>query len=279
MPDTVPHFIIGGPPRAATGWMLSCLQEHPEAFVPGEEVNYFTYEYDHPAPWYREHFANRSPDQKAGEKSPSYLANSEAPARIHEWNPDVNLIFSLRHPVDRAYAAYCMCLQNPHYDVGEDVASELTSGSSMVKTGRYFEHLQRYREYFSDEQLHILVFDDLKQNPRQFAHDLFSAVGINPTFEPSLLDRKYGHRKKRGGALWSALQELSIRATRISDAAQRVIQWARRNGYTQWLHRLRSGKEYPELTEHVRQRLNQYYADDMDRLRSYLGRPLPGWPG
>ncbi len=181
--------------------------------------------------------------------------------------------------MERAYAAYCMLLQNPHYDVGEDVERELTPEASMVQTGRYFEHLQRYREYFSDEQLHILVFDDLKQNPRQFARDLFSAVGIDPAFKPSLLDRKYGHRKKRGGALWSALQELSIRATRASDTAQHVIQWARRNGYTEWLHRLRSGKEYPELTEHVKQRLNQYYADDMDRLRSYLGRPLPGWPG
>jgi hypothetical protein len=37
-----PQFIIGGPPRAATSWMLSCLQEHPEAFMPGEEVHYFT---------------------------------------------------------------------------------------------------------------------------------------------------------------------------------------------------------------------------------------------
>jgi hypothetical protein len=275
----VPDFLIGGPPRAATGWMLSCLQEHPEAFVPGEEVNYFTYEYDHPASWYRKHFADGAPDQKTGEKSPSYLAHPEAPARIHDWNPEVNLVFSLRHPVNRAYAMYCLHLQNPHYDTGEDIETELTPDASIVQAGRYFAYLQRYREYFPDDQLHVLVFDDLKENPRQFARGLFAAVGVRPSFEPSLLDRKYGHRKKRGGAIWSVLQELSIRATRVSNVAQRVIRWARRNGYTEWIHRLRPGNEYPDLPERVRGRLNRYYADDVDRLRSYLGRDLPGWPG
>ncbi len=89
----VPDFLIGGPPRTATGWMLSCLQEHPEAFVPEEEVNYFTNEYGRPASWYRDHLRGRSPNQKTGEKSPSYFANPEAPARIHDWNSDVSLIF------------------------------------------------------------------------------------------------------------------------------------------------------------------------------------------
>ena len=57
--------------------------------------------------------ADRSTDRKTGQKSPSYLVHPEAPARIQDWNLDVDLIFSLRHPVDRAYAVYCMHLQNP----------------------------------------------------------------------------------------------------------------------------------------------------------------------
>jgi hypothetical protein len=259
--------------------MLSCLQEHPDAFVPGKEVNYFSYEYDRPSDWYSRQFDDRSADQVTGEKSPSYLAHSEVPARIHNWNPEVTLIFSLRNPVERAYAAYCMCLQNPHYDVGDDVGAALTADSSIVRTSRYIEHLQRYWEYFPKEQVHVLVFDDLKDNPHRFARELFAAVGVDPTFEPSLLDRKYGHRKKRGGTIWSALQELSIRATRASSAAQRMVRWARHNGYTDWIHWLRPGKEYPELPVSTRARLNRYYADDVDQLRSYLDRDLPMWPG
>jgi hypothetical protein len=258
--------------------MLSCLREHPEVFVPAKEVNYFSYEYNRPGAWYRDQFDDCASGQTSGEKSPSYLAHPEAPERIHRWNPEVKLIFSLRHPVDRAYATYCMLLQNPHYDLGRDIENELTPEASIVQEGRYFEHLQQYRAYFPDEQLHVLIFDDLRDDAHQFAQQLFRAVGIDPSFEPSLLNRKYGHRKKRGGALWSTVQEFSIRLSRASDWASRFIRWCRKQGYTDWIHRLRKGKDYPALPESVRERLKRYYHDDVERLRSYLGRELPDWP-
>ncbi len=259
--------------------MLSCLREHPSVYMPHHEVNYFSYEYDHTADWYQDHFSGCAPDQRSGEKSPSYLAHPDAPSRIHDWNEDVHLIFSLRRPVERAYAVYCMLLQNPHRDVGEDVASELTPESPAVQDGRYAEHLARYRSRFPEEQLHVFLLDDLKDNARRFLRDLYETVGVDSSFEPSLLDRKYGHRKKRGGRLWSQIQEWSMRLARTSDAVSRFIQWARREGYTDWIHRVRPGKEYPPLPESVRERLNEYYRDDVNRLRSYLGRDLPGWPG
>lgn len=125
----------------------------------------------------------------------------------------------------------------------------------------------------------MLVFDDLKADAGKFARTLFRSIGIDPTFEPSLLDRKYGHRKKRGRALWSQIQEWSMRVSRASDVAAQVIRWCRRQGLTEWIHRLRPGNEYPPLTDTVRERLCSYYRDDVNRLRSYLDRDLPGWPG
>lgn len=279
MSESLPHFIIAGAPRSGTGWMLACLKEHPEVHIPHHEVDYFSYEYDRPADWYREHFADCASDQKSGEKSPSYLAHPNAPVRIHDWNPDVQLFFSLRHPVERAYSMYCMLLQNPHRDIDEDVARALTPESAMVQGGRYAEHLKRYRNRFPDEQLHVFVFDDLKDDPRRFLRALYEAVGVDPSFEPSVLDRKYGHRKKRGGRLWSQIQEWSMRLARASDTASRWIQWVRRKGWTDWIHRMRPGKEYPPLSESLRERLSEHYIDDVNWLRSYLGRDLPGWPG
>lgn len=259
--------------------MLSCLQEHPEVCVPASEVNYFSYEYGRSGAWYRRQFDDRSSNQKTGEKSPSYLAHPEAAARIHHWKPDVDLIFSLRHPVERAYSSYCMMLQSSNNDVGEDIENVLTADSHVVQVGRYFSHLERFRQYFPDEQLHVLIFDDLKEDPATFAQDLFETVGIDPAFEPSLLDRKYGHTKKRGGVVWSAIQDLSIRASQKSSVIARFIRWVRRRGYTAWIHQLRSGQDFPSLPEPVRNKLVRYYRDDVDKLRSYLGRPLPKWPG
>jgi len=278
MSHFVPNFIVGGAPRSGTGWLLACLREHPEVYVPLREVNYFSYEYDRTASWYRRHFEDCSSGQVTGEKSPSYLASPEAAARIHDWNPEVSLIFSLRHPVERAYSAYCMMLQAPHHDVGEDVGHELTPDSAIVREGRYFEHLQRYRSYFPDEQIHVLVFDDLKTDPGQFAQTLFRVIGVDFFFKPSILDQKFGHTKKRGGAVWSTIKKLTGRVASASSTAERVLQWCRQRGYTEWVHRLRPGKNYPPLPDSVRGQLRDYYRDDVSRLRSYLGRELPSWP-
>jgi hypothetical protein len=55
-----------------------------------------------------------------------------------------------------------MSLQNISYDVGDDIDTELTSDSSMVQTGQYFYHLQRFRPRLPEDQFHVLIFDDLK---------------------------------------------------------------------------------------------------------------------
>jgi hypothetical protein len=272
----IPHFIIAGPPRSGTGWMMSCLQEHPEAFIPEREIHYFSGEYNQSPSWYLDHFQNRSKGQRVGEKSPSYFADSDAPKRIYNWNPNTHLIFSLRNPVDRTYAMYCMMLRSGH--VSEDIESELSPGKWLVRPSRYFEKLRPYRSQFPDEQLHFLIFDDLKENPRKFARDLFEAAGVDADFGPSVLNRKFGHRKKRGGAIWSMIRAFSIRLSQSSTVAGRTIQWLRRNGYTNWIHRLRPAKDDPSLSSSVRRKLQDYYSDDVEQLRSYLGRELKNWP-
>jgi len=190
----IPDFIIAGPGRAGTGWMVACLDEHPKVYIPTREIRYFSLRYDQSPSWYRSHFEARSSDQIVGEKSPSYFGQPNVARRIYDWNPDVHIIFSLRNPIDRAYSMYCMALRKG--EVSEDIESELTPNAPMVQIGRYFEHLQPYREHFTDEQLHILIFDHLKDQPHQFARDLFAAVGTSTKFKPSALDQKFGHRKK-----------------------------------------------------------------------------------
>lgn len=256
---------------------MSCLAGHPDVYIPEREIRYFSKRYDHSPSWYRNHFEQRSTEHVVGEKSPSYFANPDAAARIYRWNPDVHLVFSLRHPIERTYAMYCMMLRRGH--VSKDIESELAPGKWLVRPSLYFERLRPYRDRFPDEQLHVLIFDDLKENPQKFARDLFSAVGVNSTFKPSMLDRKFGHRKKRGGPIWAAIRSFSLKLSNSLDLADSTIQWLRKRGYTDWIHRLRPEKEDPSLSTSIRRELRDYYRDDVNQLRDYLGRELSNWPG
>jgi hypothetical protein len=273
----IPNFIIAGPPRSGTGWMMSCLAEHPGVFIPEQEIHYFSENYEHSPSWYTNHFEGRSAEVRVGEKSPSYFANSDAAARIYRWNSDIHLVFSLRHPIERTYAMYCMMLRRGY--VSEDVESELAPGKWLVRPSLYSQHLRAYRNQFSDEQLHVLIFDDLKESPQEFARNLFDIIGVNAEFKPSLLNQKFGHRKKRGGLIWSAIRSLSVQVSESSEPANGVIQWFRKSGYTDWIHQLRPGKSDPPIPSSTRRELHDYYKEDVNKLRAYLGRDLPSWPG
>ena len=273
----IPDFIIAGPPRSGTGWMMSCLAEHPDVYIPEREIHYFSEKYDRPTSWYLNHFEQRSAEHIVGEKSPSYFASPDAAARIYHWNSDTHLVFCLRHPIERTYAMYCMMLRAGH--VSEDIAGELAPDTWLVRSSLYFEQLQAYRDRFPSEHLHVLIFDDLKESPQKFARYLFNVVGIDTSFKPSVLDRKFGHRKKRGGPVWSAIRTFSLKLTNSSNILDRTIQWLRKQDYTDWIHQLRSGKDDPSLPEPVRRELHDYYRDDVNQLRDWLGRELSNWPG
>jgi hypothetical protein len=256
--------------------MMSCLAEHPDVYIPEREIHYFSEKYDRPTSWYLNHFEQRSAEHVVGEKSPSYFASPDAAERIYHWNSDTHLVFCLRHPVKRAYAMYCMMLRKGH--VSEDADSELAPGKWLVRSGLYFEQLSPYRDLFPEEQLHVLIFDDLKESPQKFARELFGVLEIDTAFKPSLLDRKFGHRKKRGGQVWSVIRSLSVQVSQSSEIAGRAIQWLRKSGYTDWIHQLRPGKSDPTLSNSVRRELYEYYKEDVNKLRAYLGRDLPNWP-
>jgi hypothetical protein len=256
---------------------MTCLAEHPDVYIPEQEIHYFSESYDRSPSWYRDHFEGRSTEVRIGEKSPSYFANHDAAERIHRWNSNVDLVFSLRHPIKRAYAMYCMMLRRGH--VSENVESELGPGTWLVRSSLYFEKLRPYRDRFPDEQLHVLIFDDLQKSPEKFARDLFDTLGVNAEIKPSVLSRKFGHRKKRGGPIWSLIRSLSVQVSGSSEIAGMVIQWLRKQGYTDWVHRLRPGKDDPSLPTSLRRELRNYYRDDVNQLRAYLGRELPNWPG
>lgn len=45
-------FVIGGAPRSGTEWLLSSLREHPQIFIPTEEIRFFSYNFNESLEWY-----------------------------------------------------------------------------------------------------------------------------------------------------------------------------------------------------------------------------------
>lgn len=45
----------------------------------------------------------------------------------------------------------------------------------LIQEGLYPKHLNKFREYFPEDQIRCLVFDDLKEDPEGFLQEEYSS--------------------------------------------------------------------------------------------------------
>ncbi|MFX0073102.1 MAG: sulfotransferase domain-containing protein, partial [Candidatus Hermodarchaeota archaeon] len=104
-----PDFIGIGAMKAASEWILSCLDEHPEICVTSyKEINFFNkpYNYEKGLKYYYKFFSHCPKDKIKGEFTPSYMLSPMSADLIYKTFPQVKLIVCLRNPAERAYSDY-----------------------------------------------------------------------------------------------------------------------------------------------------------------------------
>lgn len=182
-----------------------------------KEVHYFNLNYSHSLLWYRRHFPLRfNPNCKqTGEASPCYMIHPKSPERIARTIPDVKLIFILRNPVDRAYSGYHHERRHGREDLTfrEAIRAEderlkgekkrILDGDldysfnhrhySYLERGKYVKHLQRYLEYFSEDQMFLAESRSLFESAEDFFPDLCNFLEIDPWVPDSLETRNTGN--------------------------------------------------------------------------------------
>ncbi len=233
--------------------------------------------------WYGDHFREAGDGQVIGECSPPYLhagitvgrsgEHVYAPAddsmhRIKEALPRVKLVFTLRHPADRAYSQYWKNrIQGSEKAASFEAAvEEELQGKRAPEAGvgcwlyknRYALHLRRWLELFPRERFFFMIFEEWTASlPAAQRHllDLHGFLGVPP------LPPEGGHllHVNRGSGL-SAVKRLLRTIGERSPALGR-----------------RLGRGYPPMSEELRRRLCRHFADDITVLEGLVGRDLSIW--
>lgn len=268
-------FVIVGAAKSATGWLANCLASHPQVYLPRQEIHYFSWHHEqHDFAWYNAHFADRTEGQVVGERSNTYLADPQVPARLAAAMPGTKLVMILRHPVERAYSDYCMHLRRRTAtpDVARYLDPDVADCSRFIDNGLYGKQIASFAEHFPTEQMHIILQDDVKQNPEAVFAGVCRFLGVDATFKPELLGGTY--HSKAAPLVHPVLNRLAVRLFR----PETIENLRRGDWYRRWIRPILTRRTaYPELPPAVRAKLTDYYRSDVQGLSQLLGRDLNHW--
>ncbi|WP_375490124.1 sulfotransferase [uncultured Jatrophihabitans sp.] len=303
----MPDFLVIGAPKAGSTALHAALEQHPQLFLstPKEPKFFLT---DERPPARRHHrgpgdahssrewiwrldryealFAAKPPYALAGESTPFYLWDTAAHARIAAANPAMKLIAVIRDPVDRAYSNWTHLRTDglePEADFG--TACELEPRRARdgwapfwryLDLGRYGAQLQHLYEHVPREQVHVVRYRQLVDEPVSTLDGICEFLGI----DTGVLDTVPGSNMSawvgpgavndavrhvvRGGAAVGGY--LPPQAWRFAERPLRAV--------------LRRGNAHrPSLDPAVRRELVTHFVDDVALLEHLLGRSFQDWLG
>ncbi len=185
------------------------LAQHPDVFIsPVEGANFFSlgesdlrgrHGYE-PASYcmtldaYRKLFETAAGEAAVGEASPSYLCHRRAAERIRRYLPDARLVALLRQPAERAFSHFLFNHKKAIEELDdfraalaaeeERVAAGWHYGYHYRRNGFYAEQLEPYLRAFPREQLLVLLYDDLREDPVACMQRIYAFLGVDAAFRP-----------------------------------------------------------------------------------------------
>lgn len=119
--------------------------------------------------WYRRLFLQGIFHQASGEISPSYsLLEEEDVARIKAINPQVKIIFLIRHPIERIWSAFRFHTSQGDLKLDSDSDDEVIENLKLLQSiglGEYERTLEVYLKYFDSKQILVGFYDAILCDP------------------------------------------------------------------------------------------------------------------
>ncbi len=290
-----PNFFIIGAPKCGTTSMYAYLGSHPEIFFPEvKEPHYFASDIHSPL-YVRDHeaylalFASAREERVVGEASVWYLYSKRAAAEIHAFSPQAKFLVMLRNPVEMVHSYHSQRLAWGNEELRDfaaalDAEPERRRGERLPKRNpypveglyyseiaRYAEQLGRYLERFDRRQIHVVLFDDFKQDTARVYEEVLRFLEVDTGYRPQFVVEN-PNRSRRSMLLHNLLYHAP---KGVVSGAKLVVPPPLRKPLWRLLARANTiYRSRPSITPDVKQRLKAYYREDVLRLAEMINRDL-----
>ncbi|HEY1758336.1 MAG TPA: sulfotransferase domain-containing protein [Bryobacteraceae bacterium] len=223
-------------------------------------------------------FRNVRKEVAIGEASVSYLWSQTAAKNIAARIPDAKIILILRDPVDRAFSQYLQAVSSGlvHSSFREEIIANMNSRSGkfgvlnpFLEFGNYGAQVQRFLDVFSQDNVLIHIYEEMRTNPPDAMAETFRFLGVSAEFASASSARFMEPRVPR---LMSAGYRLKKRG--IWQSASRLIPERMRPALRRVIHRPRGSLM---VDPKDRAYLRSHYREDILKLEQLLNRDLHFW--
>jgi hypothetical protein len=212
----LPNLVIAGAPKCGTSSLYRWLADHPEACGSKVKETFYLMDAGHPLlrrgsnfhtrglEGYAEFFGGCDGASRVVFEATTHYMYQRTPLEVlSKLTVTPRIVFLLRKPSERVYSSFRYSQNNlanvradlsfarfvelSKADADGNVWEEAAGASAFVlrndiRYSRYVEHVHPWVERFGRERVHVLLFEDLKSNPRAFMKGFAAHARIDPAF-------------------------------------------------------------------------------------------------
>lgn len=299
---TLPNLVIAGAPKCGTTSLFAWLAAHPA--VCGSSVKETRYlldrgdlnfqaasnYHDHGLAGYEPYFADCSGASAkiVLEATPDYLYHQTALEVLSGLEPRPQILFMLRKPAERVYSYYQFArgdraiidagITFPRFvemaRAGDSYLARRGTTAEALAHSRYVDYIEKWLARFPSSEVHLLLFEDLKRDPRSFMRGVAERFGISAEF----YDDYAFHRKNPSYRVrWHRLHRFRRELGRLlPPGPRRVLKTATQPLYSR-VNVLRGGQARSDDDQAVLEELDAEFALHNERLARATGIDLAAW--
>lgn len=273
-------FMIIGAMKSGTTTLADMLSQHPDiCFSRKKEPHFFS----KTGNWQLnidDYKALYTPTegQLCGEASTSYACypefNKTTYKSLYEFNPELKIIYIMRHPIDRMVSHYMHTYLRGY--INSSFEEAVMHHTSYVNRTRYFTQIKPYLECFGPERVFLLTFEEFLSDKQSVLQRMASFLEIDYS---RMGDFKDVHSNKSIGSAKKSIKIDQLRSAQWTKQVRSLLPTTLKKNLYGLLHRLtvRTLDEKPSVSADLNKALWDLVMLDVLEIEKLMQRELTEW--
>lgn len=284
-------LLIVGAQKAGTSSLLRYLAQHPQICTHWQpEMNYFVDEKE-----YKKKFSvalsryfpcNNETTKVLVAKSVGILDSAKYIQRIYDFNPNMQIVISLRNPIDRAYSAYWFARRKgweniQNFEEALKTGPERFAGQwpreqecSYLERGIYVRPIKTIFSFFPRSQVHIYLLEEMKENLIKVCQELYKLCNLESDFVPEASQRHNLATEARSEYLAYLISNAKPLKNILRHTFPTNVTDSLKHSLQRWNQKQ---VDLPVMKDETRARLVEFYRPHNSELSQLLQRDLSFW--